>query len=76
MLIQFVLGHKLQFKTVTQHSQLEGKRVWRRARIWLHSAESGGKGGYCMNISNVTGTWTIFRLITALSFVMYIASWH
>jgi len=30
---------KNQFTIVTQHSQLEGKRVWHRAWIWLHSAE-------------------------------------
>jgi len=31
------------FTTVTQHWQLEGKQVWRRAEICLHSAEREGK---------------------------------
>jgi len=37
---------------------------------------AGGGGGKYMNISKGTGTWTLFWMITALSFVMYIASWR
>jgi len=68
---------KNQFTIVTQHSQLEGKCVWRRARIWQKkSAEPEGEGENYMNISNRTEMWTIFRMITTLSFVMYIGSWR